>query len=178
MQRPQSRQLPIPPTMIALLILVAVGLMIGAVVLAFSGSTTFQTGVQVQLLQEAFRGVPPVPGSRLMFSDESRYDDCGTALYFELYLTRTAAEAVRTHYTRQFQQRGWVTDPRTDTTYLSETMRVDIVEPVPQSVGGVRIPPNVIAARSPDTTLYAIVVTGWRGDLCPNLNRSVRLRDG
>jgi hypothetical protein len=176
MQKRSSQQLPVPPFIIALFVLIAVGLILGAVALAFAGSTRFQSGVQAQMLREAFRGVPPVSGSRLLYTDESQFENCGTALYFELYLTRAEAEAVDSHYARQFQQRGWVTDPRTGSTYLSETTQVDVVEPVPQAIGGVRIPQNIFAARQPDTTLYAVVVTGWRGDLCPNLNRSVRLR--
>jgi hypothetical protein len=170
-----TKQPPIPASMLVLLVLVAMGLIVGAIALAFSGSTRFQSGVQVQLLRESFRGVPPPSGSRMLYSDESRFDECGSALYFDIYITRSGAEAVQTHYQRQFQQRGWVTDPRTGNTYLNETMQVDIVQPVPQAIGGAQIPPNILAARQLDTTMFAVVVTGWRGDLCPNLNRSSRL---
>lgn len=169
-----SKQPPIPAALLVLLVLIAMGLIVGAVALAFSGSTRFQSGVQVQLLREVFRAVPSPSGSRLLYSDESRFDECGSALYFDIYLTRATAEAVHTHYERQFQQRGWITDPRTGNTYLNETIQVDIVEPIPQAIGA-RIPPNILAARQPDMTLFTVVITGWRGDLCPHLNRSSRL---
>jgi hypothetical protein len=163
---------PIPATIIALFVLIAIGLITASIVLVFSASDRFESGIRIQQLREAFHSVAPYPGSRMTFTDESRSDNCGLALYFEVFAATTDADTIRTYYTRQFQSRGWVQDPRTSSTYIAEAIRVDVIIPAPQAVGGVQIPAGVLAARSPNGTIYVVVVTGWRADLCPELNRA------
>lgn len=169
-----------PPVSGAVLLiggLLALAAIAGAVVLAFSGTQTIQSGIRTQMLREISRQLPPVTGARLLFSGESRAPECGAALIFEVWSTSGTMESVRTSYTQQVQRLGWVLDPRTGSIYPTETTRIELVSPVPQAVGGVTIPPGVQAGTAPGSVTYVVIVTGWQGDRCPQWNRSARLKE-
>lgn len=164
--------------MFVLLGLVALLLIIGAVALAFTGFGSVQTGVQTRALQEALSQIPPMSGARRLHQDSAAGSSqrCGTGVYFELYATNTAMESAEQYYTLEFRGRGWV--EAQNGFYPSESTRVDFL-PIsgaptpPNNIAGIALPPAIInALRAPDITAYALVITGWRGDLCPERNLS------
>jgi hypothetical protein len=93
-------------------------------------------------------------------------------IVFDVWAVRAEPNEVRTHFEQQFNSHGWLVNPQTGSIYPAETMKIDVLEPVTNNIAGVAIPASVLAARSPDVTLYALVVTGWNGRECPQLNRS------
>ncbi|HEX2618791.1 MAG TPA: hypothetical protein VHL11_01555, partial [Phototrophicaceae bacterium] len=173
---------PVPVTVIALSVLLAMSLIIGAVWLALSGTNTIQSSILTKMLHETVHDIVPYSGSRLMYSDEFRSSRCGASGYvvgyFEIFSAGASMDTVRTYYSRQFQRHGWAENQTTGSVYPSPStsasvaMQLDLVEPVPLAIGGIQIPPRVLAARSPDRSLYAVVVTGWDADQCPQLNRN------
>lgn len=164
--------------MFVLLGLVALLLIIGAVVLAFTGFDSVQTGVQSRALRDTLAQIPPHSGARRLHQDAASGSNerCGTALYFELYGSNADIATIRQYYTLEFRGRGWV--EAENGFYPSESSRVDFL-PIsgaptpPNNIAGITLPPGVInALRTPNLTAYALVITGWRGDVCPERNLS------
>lgn len=176
--KPARSSLPIPAALLVAGALLALVLIVAAVVLALNGVNTIRSGIQVQILQEANRNLRPSSGSQLLYSGQTTLnttDPCATTIYFEIFNTAGTMDTVRTHYNRLTQQHGWVQNPRTGSVYLTESILMDLVEPVPTAIADVRIPANVLATRAPGRILYAVVLTGWHSDRCPRLNRSNQL---
>lgn len=163
---------PFSAAAIVVLAIVALALIVIALLLAFTTTERFQTGAQSALLRDVLRQVAIYPGGRPLFSGENSADRCDTVIVFDVWAARTNADEVRVHFEQQFNSRGWLVHPQTGSVYPAETTRLDLLEPVSSSIAGVAIPPGVQAARSPDVTLYALIVTGWDGRACPQLNRS------
>lgn len=162
--------------MFLLLGLVALLLIIGAIVLAFTGFDSVQTGVQTRALQDTLSQIPPMSGSRRLYQDTAAGSSqrCGAAVYFELYAANVSLESAEQYYTLEFRRRGWV--EAQNGFYPSASTRVDFL-PIsggttpPNNIAGIALPPAIInAVRTPDITAYALVITGWRGDLCPERN--------
>lgn len=155
-----------------LLGLVALLLIVGALVLAFSGFDTFQSGIGVEALREIIAPIPPYPTSRLLYQgDQTASGRCGETSYFEVYVAGGAVETAQAHYDRHFRQRGWIVNR--GGYYPAESRRVDFVTPLPASISGVTLPPGVInAARAPGAAAFALVVAGWNGETCPQRNLS------
>lgn len=163
---------PIPAWVLLLFGLVALLLLAGALVLAFSSFERFQSGIGVEALREVIAPLPPLTGSRLLYQGERTASGrCGDAVYVQVYATSAALETVTRHYDRLFRQRGWVA--ARGGYYPAEARRVDLVSPLPPAVNGVALPVPVLnAARSPGTTAFALTVTGWEGAACPERNLS------
>lgn len=167
--------LPVPAAWFAAAVLIAVILMIAAVVLALNGTVTIQSGIQVQILQEANRNLRPSSGSQRLYTGQTTMnttDPCGITSYFEIFNAPGNMDTIRTYYTQLIRQRGWVQNPRTGSVYLAESVLMNLIEPVPTTIQGVPVPPHILATRAPDRVLYAVMITGWHGDRCPRLNRS------
>lgn len=162
--------------MFLLLGLVALLLIIGAIVLAFTGFDSVQTGVQTRALQDVLGQIPPMSGARRLHQDSAAGSSqrCGAAVYFELYATNATLASAEQYYTLEFRGRGWV--EAQNGFYPSESTRVDFL-PIsgaptpPNNIAGIALPPAIInALRVQNMTAYALVITGWRGDLCPERN--------
>ncbi len=166
---------PTPPFSAAALVIlaiVALALIVIALMLTLVTTDRFQTGAQSTLLRDVLRQVVVYPGGRLMFSGQNSAARCDTALIFDVWAARATPDEVREHFERQYLSRGWLIHPQTGSVYPTETARIDLIEPVGNTIAGVTIPAGVLAARSPDVTLYALLITGWNGRACPELNRS------
>lgn len=173
--RPGRSSLPVPAALLITAALIVLILMAATIVLVFTGTNTIQSGIQVQILQEANRNLRPSSGSQLVYTGQNTVnttDPCGITVYFEIFNVPGTMDTIRTHYQRLTQQHGWVANPRTGSVYLAESILMDVVEPVPAAINGVRIPTSILATRAPGRVLYAIVITGWHSDRCPRLNRS------
>jgi hypothetical protein len=164
-----------PPFSAAALVIfaiIALGLIVVALLLVFVTTDRFEAGAQSSLLRDTLRQVTIYPGGRLLFSGENTATRCDTVIVFDVWAARAEPDEVRAHFEQQFNSRGWLVNPQTNSVYPAETTRLDVLEPVTNSIAGVAIPASVLAARSPDVTLYGLVVTSWNGSECPQLNRS------
>jgi hypothetical protein len=163
---------PFSAAALVILAIIALALIVVALLLVFVTTDRFEAGAQSSLLRDTLRQVAVYPGARLMFSGENSATRCDTVIVFDVWAARAEPDEVRIHFEQQFNSRGWLVNPQTGSVYPAETTKIDVLEPVTNNIAGVAIPASVLAVRSPDATLYALVVTGWNGRECPQLNRS------
>ncbi|MCU0497046.1 MAG: hypothetical protein MUF87_06805 [Anaerolineae bacterium] len=174
MKRIDPRQGLISPAWIVGLAIVTLFLILGLMLWLFASFGQINTAIRIEILEERFRLLSVHGGSRVIYRDSVQQSGsrCGSAALFEIYVTNASLETIETHYTRQFQQRAWVQDPRTGSVYPDESMRLDLLMTVPTVLEGVRLPPNIAAAQTPNTRVYGVILRGWDGTRCPELNRS------
>lgn len=174
MKRLDPHQRLISPAWIVGLAIVTLLLIFGLLIWLFASFGQINTAIRIEILEERFRVLSVHSGSRGIYRDSVQQSGsrCGIAALFEIYVTNASLETIETHYARQFQQRAWVQDPRTGGVYPDESIRIDVLMTIPTVLEGVRLPPSIAAAQTPNTRVYGVILRGWDGTRCPELNRS------